>query len=149
MSGRLPERLLQVCFRAFGLSQAQFRDRENVQRVHIVRQRGQNAQHALLRILEHLLVAAGGHQFRQFQLRPGVLGVQVGGFPKIRGRGVDVVCRQVRQAKLVVGLGVPRLSRRGILEMQNCHRVVLLLELFLAFFQILGFLDLRRLGTGG
>ena len=53
------------------------------------------------------------------------------------------------QSELIVWLGVPRQSRRGILEMQNGHGVVLLLKLFPALFKILGFFGLRRLCAGG
>ena len=148
MAGRLAEGLLQVRLRAFRLSQSQIRDREDVQGVGIVRQQRQHRLRVLLRLLEGLLVAAGGHQFGQFQLRAGVPGVHLGGLPKVRGGGFEVVSRQVRQAQLVVRLGIPRLRRRGILEMQDRDCVVLLLEFFLAFFQKPGFFGIRRLIAG-
>ena len=77
--------------RALGLSQSQFRDRQNVQGFDIVRQQRQYILGTLLGLLHYLLAAAGGHQFRQLQLRAGVLGIQFGGFPEISGGCVEVV----------------------------------------------------------
>ena len=79
--------------RAFRVSQSQIRGPQDAQRVGVVVLQRKHRLRVILCLLQGTLVAGGGHQFGQLQLRAGMPGIDLNGLLKVRRRGSAVVSR--------------------------------------------------------
>ena len=126
------------------LAQTPFRHCQGVRRFDVVRRRRQDGLQTPNRIAQNVLVLAGRHQFRQLQLRTRVLRIDLRCVAK-RGYPVPhIAARQIRQAELIISLGILWHLLDGVAKFQCGPPIVLLSQQGRPPLQVFRFLGLRR-----